>query len=281
MSHFASVRVSQALIAYLRQRGVHSTRSTTFVQGRTVRWALAWSFFEVAPPSSKDKVLGAKKEATRRSRDAFAVAGVTRDELSGRVVAFLGTARGSTVFECSPFVKCVGMLDGVLVCFLHGALDLSGAALEPAGNVAGGVEGGGAGKRARKRKRGTVAPVGVGESKDDAGSVGAGPAMVADVSRRVLFRFRVQIICCGGDACTAEDLPQSGGGAGSWAIHVSFLGAADACAGVAASGADDDGAAGPARQAFWKFYDALCGDVSRTTRKWRRKEAKPTATLML
>jgi hypothetical protein len=38
----------QALLAFLRQSGVHSTRSTTFVQGRTVRWALAWSFFEVS-----------------------------------------------------------------------------------------------------------------------------------------------------------------------------------------------------------------------------------------
>jgi hypothetical protein len=216
-------------------------------------------------------VLGAKKEATRRNADAFHVAGVTRDELAGRVVAFLGTMNGSLVFDWSPFVEyAVDCNGGELACVPHGALELSGAALEPVGRTAGGEN-----ARSKKRKRGKQASTGVKERSVTVEDVSElVPVNVEAESHRALFSFRIRLVCSSAEVCKGEDPPQSCDGTAGWAVRVSFQGTADALTGGGAEKASDNVQTGLARQAFWRFYDSLCGDVSRTTRKWRRKEAQ-------
>jgi hypothetical protein len=250
------------------------TRTHSHINTRTHPYTRAWrtcihthththTHTQVAPPSTKDKVLGAKKEATRRNADAFHVVGVTRDELASRVVAFLGTTNGPSVFECSPFGECtVESKSGEPACVSHGTLDLSGAALEPVGRAAGSE-----GARSRKRKRGKQVSTGVKDRSVTAADMNeVKPVNVAAESRRALFSFGIRLICGGAEVCKGEDLPQSCGGTASWAVHVSFQGTAE--------GAGDNVQTGQARQAFWRFYDSMCGDILRTTRKWRRKEAQ-------
>ncbi|OQR87053.1 methyltransferase METT10D [Achlya hypogyna] len=64
------------LLAALRAAGIRNMRTTEFLQGRTTRWGIAWSFTSDgldAPDSAAHKVLAKRKEAHRRNSMAFAV----------------------------------------------------------------------------------------------------------------------------------------------------------------------------------------------------------------
>ncbi|EQC40043.1 hypothetical protein SDRG_02699 [Saprolegnia diclina VS20] len=64
------------LLAALRAAGIRNTRTTEFLQGRTTRWGLAWSFTNDgmdAADLAAHKVLGKRKERQRRDTMAFHV----------------------------------------------------------------------------------------------------------------------------------------------------------------------------------------------------------------
>ncbi|MBN3308322.1 MET16 methyltransferase, partial [Amia calva] len=77
----------------LRKQGVPKVTHTEFCQGRTMRWALAWSFCDdvnvPSPPSKKRKLEKARKPIT------FTVLGPTVRELGAKVATLGSTATGS------------------------------------------------------------------------------------------------------------------------------------------------------------------------------------------
>ncbi|MGH0162819.1 UNVERIFIED_CONTAM: hypothetical protein FKN15_043942 [Acipenser sinensis] len=78
----------------LRKHGVPKVTHTEFCQGRTMRWALAWSFYEdvtvPSPPSKKRKLEKARKPIT------FTVLSPTVRELTGKVASIGSSATSST-----------------------------------------------------------------------------------------------------------------------------------------------------------------------------------------
>ncbi|MBN3322585.1 MET16 methyltransferase, partial [Atractosteus spatula] len=78
----------------LKKQGVPKVTHTEFCQGRTMRWALAWSFCDdvtvPSPPSKKRKLEKARKPIT------FTVLGPTVRELAAKASSLGSPARGST-----------------------------------------------------------------------------------------------------------------------------------------------------------------------------------------
>ncbi|KAF0696669.1 Aste57867_12587 [Aphanomyces stellatus] len=69
------------LLASLRAHGISNTRTTEFLQGRTTRWGIAWSFTDdgLATSDASYKVLGKRKEARRRQETAFRIPHLDQD----------------------------------------------------------------------------------------------------------------------------------------------------------------------------------------------------------
>lgn len=204
----------QAVLASLREHKIHTTRSTTFVQGSTVRWGIAWSFFTLAPAAPKDTVLGSKKEARRKNDASFVIEGLSNGgEVCARVSAWLNELpKNSIHWEETQTDHSETKLDSFSI----------------SGHVCSGWRG--------ESKKRTL----------DGESV---------ASSAPLFHFLVNIERELGSA--SSELSTSS----AWKVSVHFV------------GGSLDSAAGP-RQEFWQFVDLLHGEVTRTTRKWRRKLTK-------
>lgn len=67
------------LLAQLRQYQISNVASTEFLQGRTKRWGIAWSFSSRTVLSTQKKVLGKRKEAHRRQEHTFQVPTCSKD----------------------------------------------------------------------------------------------------------------------------------------------------------------------------------------------------------
>ncbi|KAF1334274.1 Cell division cycle protein, partial [Globisporangium splendens] len=62
------------ILAVLREKQIPQTRTTEFLQGRTKRWGIAWTFrADVASGDASSKVLGKRKEAHRKNEIVFTV----------------------------------------------------------------------------------------------------------------------------------------------------------------------------------------------------------------
>eukprot|EP00966_Prymnesium_polylepis_P262739 6068699-Prymnesium_polylepis.1 len=250
------------LLKQLRQVGARHVRTTELAQGRTSRWALAWSFVDGAAPCDEAggaTVGGAKTHACKAATCSkpFRVGPIEPSVVRRRLLE-LFEALGGVRLEPSE----------------SGGDEAPGGQGAPAILARGAVEGGGGGQREQreqqqqqrelheprqgKRQRAVDDEVAAGpSSRSTQSAAGALPAVAP-----VAFGFEVRLHAARPEHCDERGGSQGGEGAdgGLWAEVVL----------VAASGGDAADAA--AKEAFWPFAERVRNDVVRDTRRWRRME---------
>ncbi|OQS00296.1 methyltransferase METT10D [Thraustotheca clavata] len=103
------------LLAALRSAGIHNMRTTEFLQGRTTRWGIAWSFTQDgldAQDKSSYKVLAKRKEAKRRQRMEFVVSHLSSEQ-DGNTIAGCSSLDHvkARITESPSFLSALGTLN--------------------------------------------------------------------------------------------------------------------------------------------------------------------------
>ncbi|KAH9144304.1 hypothetical protein AeRB84_011757 [Aphanomyces euteiches] len=96
------------LLATLRESGIRNTRTTEFLQGRTTRWGIAWTFTDDGIDQTENtKVLGKRKEAQRRQDMSFRLPRKSEKDVSGCATIEQVQERiiESTMEQSTPLVK--------------------------------------------------------------------------------------------------------------------------------------------------------------------------------
>ena len=281
------------LLAKLRQAGIVNVRTTEFFQGKTTRWAIAWSFSDDGlgiggtgmmstgnTTENQDKVFAHKgSEASRRSALAFEVPKTCcpePGEIWRRVSEFLDA--GWTGFalkaardrQTAPSTLKVG-------------LTAAPVGLEPAAQ-----KGGGGGcpapplessERATKRPKHNGADIDGVCKSDEADRTADATAPAADstnLETESTLSFSVHVVDDVGGAVEGK--------AESTATPDTSLGLTGTAAGANAetvtvtiqflTGKDSS-----SRHIFWKLAETLQADILRNNRRWRRRQQLEAANV--
>lgn len=97
------------LVARARAAGATMVKTTEFVQGRTSRWGLAWSF------ASPAKAIAGVKGAAKASRMSFTLEGLGRQVTAAQVLNTIGSEMTVLGAQCSVDVATFSILGSLAV----------------------------------------------------------------------------------------------------------------------------------------------------------------------
>lgn len=248
----------QAVLACLREHKILTTRTTTFVQGKTLRWGVAWSFFHLAPSDPKDTVFGAKKEARRKNDRSFLVEGVG-EEVCERVTAWLQELPPKSVY----WERHDNETKESHTWVVSGHLSTGWKQHEGGG---GKNEGGGSSGSSSSSSKSDG-----GNNRSKKRTVDGDPVLTAPVP---LFNFVVSVEQEHEPPTTTTTTTTLGPADVATAAPASAVSSAVAVYKVTALFGAPLATDQEPRREFWQFVDCLTGEVTRSTRRWRRKLAK-------
>lgn len=230
----------KSILATLRERKITNVKTTKFVHGRTTRWGIAWTFGDVTFMDKSLNVFGEKKEVQRKNDHRFNVGGCLNiDEVIGRMETWFQQAKSGAIqwtLSAQDKKSRVVSQNSTESMYVQRSL-LSGRVHENWRNVESNPKSGPTAETSLSSKD----PDGAKKRKRDSSVVGV----------PVLFGFCVHV--------SGLSLKEDSNTCDTWEVTLS------------ARWKESQVEERAARGYFWQFCDILRGEVTRSTRKWRRK----------